>query len=55
LTAVLLIDSYPGWETYAEEVAKYDSAAAEAMDASCAEVATCTSNAVWQVEESGVD
>ena len=55
LTAVLLIDSYPDWQTYAEEVAKYDSPAGEALDAAYAEVATCTSNAVWQVEESGVD
>ena len=55
LSAVLLIDSYPDWATYAEEAAKYDSRAGEAMDAAYAEVATCTSNAVWQVEESGVD
>ncbi len=55
LSAVLLIDSYPDWATYAEEAAKYDSPAGEAMDAAYNEVATCTSNTVWQVEESGVD
>lgn len=55
LTTVVLIDSYPDWETYAEEAAKYDSPAGEALDAAYNEVATCNSNDVWQIEESGVD
>jgi hypothetical protein len=55
LTTILLIDSYPGWETYAEEAAKYDSPEGEALDAAFAEVVTCPSNTVWQVQESGVD
>ena len=55
LTDILLIDSYPDWETYAEEAAKYASAEGEALDAAYDEAATCLSNTVWQVEESGGD
>ena len=55
LSDVLLIDSYPDWETYAELVAKYDSPDGEAMDAAYNEVATCNANTVWAVEESGID
>ena len=53
LSDVLLIDSYPNWETYAALVAEYDSPDGEAMDAAYNEVATCNSNTVWAVEASG--
>lgn len=55
LSTVLLIDSYPDWDTYAEEAGKYDSAAGEAMDAAFEDALTCTSNAVWSVEGSGAE
>lgn len=55
LSDVLLIDSYPDLETYAEEAAKYDSPEGEAMDAVFQDAATCTSNAMWAVEEVGAD
>ncbi len=56
LSVVLLIDSYPDFETFAaDSVAYFNSDEGQALEAAYSAVGPCTSNIVYSITDSGSD